>query len=68
MNIKVFVERTNQQREMTVDTTATMKVLLEEMKINPVEVVLARNGEVVTEDAAIEDGDTISIFSVISGG
>jgi len=68
MKIKVFVERTNQQRDMTIGTKTTMKVLLEQMKINPVEVVLARNGEVVTEDAAIEDGDTISIFSVISGG
>ena len=38
------------------------------MKINPVEVVVALNKEVVTEDAIVHEGDTVTIFSVISGG
>ena len=68
MKVNVFLERKNQHLEVNVEKKAMMKTLLEQMNINPVEVVVAQNGEVVTEDAVIKEGDTITIFSVISGG
>ncbi len=54
--------------KITLEKNATVTTLLEHMKINPVEVVVSLNKEVVTEDAVIQDGDNVTIFSVISGG
>ena len=68
MNVTVFLERKNTTQKIALDQDATVQDLLQHMKINPVEVVIARNGQVVTEDAAVHDKDNITIFSVISGG
>ncbi len=68
MNINVFLERKNQTIKVSLEEKATIASLLKKIGINPVEVVVAKNGEVVTEDSKIEDGDDIKVFSVISGG
>ncbi|MEK6840084.1 MAG: MoaD/ThiS family protein [Nanoarchaeota archaeon] len=68
MHLTVFLERTNKHMKITLEKNATVTTLLEHMKINPVEVVVSLNKEVVTEDAVIQDGDNVTIFSVISGG
>jgi len=68
MNITVYIEQQNKNLKMPLDKNATISSLLQKIKVNPIEVVVAQNGEIVTEDAVISDGDDIKIFSVVSGG
>ena len=68
MKIKVFIETKNETRTIPVEQKATIASLLKKININPIEVVVAKNDEVVTEDEIIKDGDDIKIFSVVSGG
>ena len=42
--------------------------LLKKLSINPQTILLAKNGEIVTEDTKLENKDTIKILSVISVG
>ena len=42
--------------------------LLKKLGISIEEAVIVRNGEIITEDDEIKDGDTVEIFPVASGG
>jgi sulfur carrier protein len=42
--------------------------ILKELKINPVEVIVARNGRVVSELERITDEDEMKIIRVVHGG
>jgi sulfur carrier protein len=42
--------------------------ILKGLKINPVEVIVARNGKVVSELDRIEEGDELKIIRVVHGG
>ncbi len=42
--------------------------ILKELKINPVEVIVARNGKVVSELERIADEDEMKIIRVVHGG
>lgn len=42
--------------------------LLKDLKINPVEVIVAKNGKIVLVDEMIIDDDEIKIVRVIHGG
>ena len=42
--------------------------LLEELCINPEDVLVLRNGELVTEDRWVSDGDEVEIYEVVSRG
>ncbi len=46
----------------------TVKELLNKLKLNPEAYLVAKNNEIVDEDEQLEDTDTITIFSVVSGG
>mgnify|MGYP001617157880 CR=1 FL=1 len=63
--IKVFIERTNEHKEVE---AATIKEVLEKLKINPTTVITTKNNELVTEEEKIKKDDKIKILSVISGG
>jgi len=64
-NMRVYIE----SKDKTIRTKArTVKELLSKLKINPVTVIVARNNELVTEDARLNEGDEIKIISVVSGG
>ena len=45
-----------------------VKKILEELKINPTTVIVAKNNELITEDAVLSENDKIKILPVISGG
>ncbi len=67
MKVSVFIER--EKKEKTVDLKGKMvRDLLQELKINPVSVIVTQNNEVVTEDAPIKDKDKIKVLSVVCGG
>mgnify|MGYP001561687065 CR=1 FL=1 len=63
--MKIFIERTNEHKDVD---ASSVKELLEALKINPTTVIVARNNELVTEDAKLNMNDNIKILSVISGG
>lgn len=63
--MKVFIERANEHREVK---AGTVRELLELLEINPTTVIVARNNELVTEDAKLSRRDNVKILSVISGG
>ena len=46
----------------------TIEDILRELKINPVEVIVARNGKVVSELDRIGEGDYLKIIRVVHGG
>ncbi len=63
--MKVYLERTNEYKDVQ---AASVKEVLAQLKINPTTVLVAKNGQLVTEGASVQDSDTIKIISVISGG
>ncbi len=63
--LKVFIEKTNENKEIE---ASTVKELLSNLKINPTTVIVTKNNELVTEEEKITNKDQIKILSVISGG
>lgn len=68
--MKIHASADRDRREETVELPdgATARQLLEKLDINPVEVILSRDNELITDDEELRDNDTIKILSVISGG
>ncbi len=64
--MKIFIERTKEELEKNFSGKA--KDLLKEINLLPEEVLIVRNGTLVTEDENLESEDLIKILSVISGG
>lgn len=63
--MQVYLEK----EDKTIESSAkTVKELLNELKLNPTIVLVARNDELVTEDTKLSDKDKILIYPVISGG
>lgn len=63
--MKVFIERENKHIELTSKNGIE---LLKSLQINPAEVLLIKNDEVVLPEEELEDSDSIQILSVVSGG
>ena len=64
--MRVFMERTQEQSEL--DFTGTAKALLDKLHICREDVLIIRNGQLVTEEEQLENADEIKLLSVISGG
>mgnify|MGYP001765395910 CR=1 FL=1 len=47
---------------------STVRIALQRINIEPDTVLATRNGELVTDDEIVRDGDVIKLISVISGG
>ena len=55
--------------EEEVETDAeTIKDFLEELDVEPEEVLVARNGTIVSENQELEEGDELKVMDVIAGG
>ncbi len=54
-------------REIKVEK-ALIEEILNAFHINPEEVIVAKNGRVVSEDDYIEDGDEMKVVRIIHGG
>ncbi len=61
----VYLER--EEKTIKVDELS-IKEILKKLKINPTAVIIARNNELITEDAELSQHDKIKILPVISGG
>jgi len=57
-------------RHQTYEVKAGMSLrsALEKAGINPETVIATRNGELITDDEILQDGDVIKLVAVISGG
>jgi sulfur carrier protein ThiS len=64
--MKVFVEKKN--RTKAILFKGTVLILLKKLKINPEEVIVVKNNELVGLDENLVDKDNIKILSVVSGG
>lgn len=54
-------------KEMEI-TEMPIEDLLEELGINPVEVIIAKNGKIVPEDEMVRNDDELKIIMVKHGG
>lgn len=68
MKINVSYDREKRKGQMELDDQTNVQTLLKTMEINPVTVIVSRNGEMILEEEQLNDGDSVKIFSVISGG
>ena len=55
------------RKEMTVESTS-IEDLLKELGINPVEVIVAKNGKIVSEEETAGLADELKIVRVVHGG
>ncbi len=68
MNISAYVEKEQKTKAVALREGALVKDLLSELGVNPVTVIVSRNNELMVDDDELNDGDSIKIISVISGG
>ncbi len=66
MKFKLIFDDKEEEREL--DNQQTILDLLKELEVSPQTVVTKKNDQIVTEDATINDGDTIKIIQIIYGG
>ena len=64
--MKVLV--TNPRQELEVPGPTRVQQLLQRLDLTPEAYLVIRGDELVTEDAVLQDSDSIEIRSVISGG
>ncbi len=66
--MKVFIERENSTKTISLDKEINCRELLKDLKISRESVILVKNGNVCLEDEVLEDSDELKILSVVSGG
>ena len=66
MTIKVILR--NKEIELDDVKDLTVRKILKSLDLLPETYLCVRNGELVTEQEVVKDGDTIRVVQVISGG
>ena len=56
------------KQEWELEGKFTVRQAIERVGLNPESVLAVRNGELVTEDVRLGDGDEVRLVAVISGG
>ena len=51
-----------------IESEGTLSKSLKKMGVSPQAVLAVRNGQLITEDEMLRDGDVLKLISVISGG
>lgn len=67
MELTTVIERENSRKKVKF-SGKSVKELLHQLKINPEVVIVARKGEVLTEEEQLKPKDEIEILSAVSGG
>jgi sulfur carrier protein len=65
--IRVFIERYHTENNIEFNGN-TIKDLLNMLNLDSSRFIVVKNGEIVTEDDIINDGDYIKILDAVSGG
>lgn len=68
MQVKAWLERENQQKEVELKDNSTVLDLLNSLNINPTTVIIAKEDTIVTESALLNNNDEVKILPVVSGG
>ena len=68
MKINISYDREKKEKTLELANNSSVRDLLEKMKINPVTIIVSRDGNIITENENLKDKDKIRIISVISGG
>ena len=68
MQIRVFVDKENKNKQIELKDNATVSDMLSALNINPVTVIVVKNKEIVMQNEHISIKDEIKILSVVSGG
>jgi sulfur carrier protein ThiS len=56
------------KQEWELEGKLTVRQAVERVGLNPESVLAVRDGELITEDVRLQDGDEIRLVAVISGG
>ncbi len=64
MSVKLILRN----QEFEVKPGMTLKHSLEKINLRPESVLATRDGEMLTEEEILQDGDVIKLVNVISGG
>ena len=56
------------KQEWDLEGKFTVRQAIQEVGLNPEAVLAVRDGELITEDTRLDDGDEIRLVAVISGG
>jgi sulfur carrier protein len=65
--MKVII-RNPQRRELELAGNRRVDALIQELGLNPEQVLVIRNGDLLTRDIMVRDGETVEVVSAISGG
>lgn len=63
-----MVKLIHRHREWEVKAGMTVRDAILKVGLNPEAVLAVRDGRLINEDTKIEDGDTIKLVAVVSGG
>ena len=66
MTFKLTIKDKVEERELNGEIT--IKELLDDLDLSSETIVTKKNGEIVIEEASIEDGDEIEFIQIIYGG
>lgn len=64
MSVKLILRN----QEFEVKPGMTLRHSLEKINLRPESVLATRDGEMITEEEILQDGDVIKLVNVISGG
>jgi sulfur carrier protein len=64
MTVKLILRK----KEFDVRAGMTLRHALEKIEIQPEAVIATRDGEMITEEEILREGETIRLIAVISGG
>ena len=63
-----MVQITYRDKTWEVKAGSTVRHVIEQAGLNPESVLAVRNGKLINEATLTDDGDTIKLVSVVSGG
>ena len=66
--MKLYIEKTNERKEITLKTPKKASEIIKELGINEETVIITRKNNLITKDDMINDEDEIELLSIISGG
>jgi len=66
--VAVDIEKTGKKISSLRFSGKNVADLLKQLQVNTEDCIVAVNGEIVTEDEPVKNGDKVKILSVISGG
>jgi len=68
VRVRVKIIDTDLEWLVEAENGAKIRDVLEKLDLNPEEYIVSRNGEVVSEDEEVGEGDLIILYPVVSGG